>query len=327
MTTLDIGLNINENPMSSTGRRFIRSRLKTRQLTLLVALADEGNVHRAAEVLAMTQPAASKMLRDLEEMLEVPLFERLSRGVRPTEYGEALIRHARLLIESLDQAHDEIAELKEGLAGHVRVGSISSPAVSLLPAVVADVKSRWPSLTVTVEVESSSLLLDRLAQERLDIVIGRLSVEHEKLGLNYAQLTFEPVSAVVRTDHPLVQHTTLTLAMLRDIGWVVPPMGSILRHRFELMFQRASLRPPVRVVESSAPLFITKLLECSDMVAVLATDVANYYAGHGMVKILPLSMQCHMDDYGLITRADRVLSPAAERLHSALKDAGRLASQ
>ena len=310
--------------MSTAAPRFIRSRLKTRQLTLLVALADEGNIHRAADVLAMTQPAASKMLRELEQLLGVPLFERLSRGVRPTEYGLALIRHARLLIESLDQAHDEIAGLKEGLAGHVRVGSITSPAVSLLPAAVSEVKARWPSLTVTVEVESSNILLDRLAQERLDIVVGRLSIEHDKLGLHYEPLAVEPVSAVVRPHHPLMQHRTLKLSQLEDVTWIVQPMGSILRHRFELMFQRASLRPPVRVVESSAPLFVTKLIESSDMVAVLATDVANYYAEHGMVKILPLAMDCRMDDYGLITRADRLLSPAAERMYSALKDAGRL---
>ena len=311
--------------MNGPGPRAIRSRLKTRQLLLLVALADEGNIHRAAEVLAMTQPAASKMLRELEQMLGVPLFERLPRGVRPTEYGEALIRHARLLVDSLDQAQDEIAGLKEGHAGHVRVGAITSPAVRLLPDVVAQLKGRWPSLTVTVEVESSNLLLERLAQERLDLVIGRLSAEHDKLSLNYEPLTFEPVSAVVRPDHALLQQASLTLEQVENATWIVPPMGSVLRHRFELMFQRASLRPPTRVVETSAPLFITRLLERSDMLAVLAADVAEYYAARGLVAVLPLAMPCQMDDYGLITRNDRLLSPAAARLHAALQAAGTLA--
>ena len=74
---------------------FIRARLKTRQLLLLVALAEEGNIHRAAQVLNMTQPAASKLLKDLEDALEVSLFDRLPRGMRPTWYGETMIRHAR----------------------------------------------------------------------------------------------------------------------------------------------------------------------------------------------------------------------------------------
>ena len=87
---------------------FIRARLKTRQLLLLMALEEEGNIHRAAQVLNMTQPAASKLLKELEDMLGVPLFDRLPRGMRATWYGETMIRHARMALASLSQAHDEI---------------------------------------------------------------------------------------------------------------------------------------------------------------------------------------------------------------------------
>ena len=94
--------------MTNYNHWFIRARLKTRQLLLLVALSEEGNIHRAAQVLNMTQPAASKLLKDLEDVLEVPLFERLPRGMRPTWYGETMIRHARVALASLNQAHDEL---------------------------------------------------------------------------------------------------------------------------------------------------------------------------------------------------------------------------
>lgn len=234
MALFYINFHIRDNPMSS--HRYLHSRLKTRHLLLLTALADEGSVHRAAQTLVMTQPAASKMLRELEQTLDVQLFERLPRGVQPTEYGKALIRHARLVIESLDQAHDELAGLKEGQAGHVRVGAITSPAVSLLPGVIAALKREAPMLNITVEVESSNVLLERLAQDRLDLVIGRLSEEHDKLSLNYAPLTFEPVNAVVRPGHPLLRQASLTLDLLESATWIVPPLGSVLRHRFELMF-------------------------------------------------------------------------------------------
>jgi DNA-binding transcriptional LysR family regulator len=78
--------------MTTYNHWFIRARLKTRQLLLLVALAEEGNIHRAAQVLNMTQPAASKLLKELEEVLEVTLFERLPRGMQPTWYGETSMR-------------------------------------------------------------------------------------------------------------------------------------------------------------------------------------------------------------------------------------------
>jgi DNA-binding transcriptional LysR family regulator len=87
------------------------------------------------------------------------------------------------------------------------------------------------------------------------------------------------------------------------------------------MFQEEGLAPPTNTIESSALLFITRMLQQSDMVAVLATDVARYYAAHGIVSLLPLDMPCHMDAFGIITRTDRLLSPAAKVMMKALKTA------
>ncbi|KAF1050214.1 LysR substrate-binding domain-containing protein [Xylophilus sp.] len=301
---------------------YLRSRLKMRHLLLLVALDEEGNIHRAAEVLSVTQPAASKMLRELEQMLDVPLFERLPRGVRPTAYGQALIRHARFVVGSLAQAREEVQALRSGALGQVAVGAITSPAVGLLPEAVAALKRAQPGLRVALEIENSNALLERLAQDKLDLVVGRLFAEHDKLRLRYEPLAFEPVCAVVRPDHPLLAaRADLDLAAVAGAPWIVPPAGSVLRHRFELMFQRASLAPPTDVVETSALLFLTRMLEHGDMLAVLTVEVARYYASHGMLAALPLELPCHMDDFGIITRTDRLLSPAAERMVEALRSA------
>ena len=139
------------NPiMTNYTHWFIRARLKTRQLLLLVALAEEGNIHRAAQVLNMTQPAASKLLKDLEDVLEVSLFDRLPRGMRPTWYGETMIRHARVALASLNQAHDELSALKAGRFGQVSVGAITAPGLVLLPPAVAMVKREQPDLRVSL---------------------------------------------------------------------------------------------------------------------------------------------------------------------------------
>jgi DNA-binding transcriptional LysR family regulator len=309
--------------MLDTSPWYVRTRLKTRQLLLVVALADEGNVHRAAVALNMTQPAASKLLRELEEMLDAVLFERLPRGMRPTLYGEALIRHARVVLGSLDQAQEELSALRAGRLGHVAVGAITSPGVRLLPDAVAAVKRMHAKIRISVEIDTSNVLLERLAQDKLDVVIGRLSAEHDKLQLRYEPLAGEPVRAMVRRGHPLLGAAPLGLSDVQRCAWIVPPPGSVLRHRFELMFQRESLAPPSNVVESSALLFITRTIEKTDMIALLAEDVAHYYANHGMAEILPLPMECSMDDFGLITHADKLLSPAAVLMIDALRDASR----
>ena len=123
---------------------FIRARLKTRQLLLLMALEEEGNIHRAAQVLNMTQPAASKLLKELEDMLGVPLFDRLPRGMRATWYGETMIRHARMALASLSQAHDEIEALKSGRFGQVSIGAITAPGHEPDAHAVAQVKQQHP---------------------------------------------------------------------------------------------------------------------------------------------------------------------------------------
>ncbi|RQH02172.1 LysR family transcriptional regulator [Paraburkholderia dinghuensis] len=300
---------------------FIRARLKTRQLLLLVALAEEGNIHRAAQVLNMTQPAASKLLKDLEDVLEVELFERLPRGMRPTWYGESMIRHARMVLANLGQAYDEISAIKAGLFGQVGVGAITSPGIALLPQAVSYVKQAHPNLNVSLEIDTSPVLMDRLAQGKLDMVVARLNADHDKAMYRYEPLSDEPVCALVRCNHPLLSIPGLTLRDVDSAGWIVPPAGSVLRHRFDLMFQEKGLAPPINLIETSSQLFITKMLEQSDTIAVLSTAVGQYYASHGVAALLPLEMQCNMDAFGIITRRDQLPSPGARAMMRALQSA------
>lgn len=298
---------------------FIRSRLKTRQLLLLVALAEQGNIHKAAQALSMTQPAASKLLKDLEDALDVSLFDRLPRGMRPTWYGETMIRHARVALGSLNQAHDELEAAKAGQFGQVYVGAITAPGLALLPPAVALVKREHPNLQIALQIEPSDVLIDRLNQGKLDMLVARLFAQHDKTELRYEMLTDEPVCAVARPGHPLLSAPAPSLRDTVDVGWIVPPNGSVLRHRFDLMFQEEGLQAPVNVIETASLMFITKMLQQSDMVSVMAADVARYYADHGLLAILPMSLPCQMDAFGIITRRDRLLSPAAKVMLRALK--------
>src|SRR5881394_793536 len=92
----------------------LRSRLRARQLALIVAIADRRSLRRAATDLAVTQPAATRMLAELEDALGVALFERAAWGMAPTAYGDTMIRYARGMLTDLVHARDEIAALVEG---------------------------------------------------------------------------------------------------------------------------------------------------------------------------------------------------------------------
>jgi DNA-binding transcriptional LysR family regulator len=298
---------------------FIRARLKTRQLMLLIAIGDEGNIHRAAEVLSMSQPAASKLLKDLEDMLGVSLFERLPRGMRPNWFGETMIRHARIALSSLREAGNEVEALKAGRSGQVSLGAITGPALTLLPQALSMVARENPSLRIELHIESSDVLMEALAQGKLDIMIGRLFERHDKKGVRYERLADELVCAVVRPGHPMLGVAGLSLKELEKAAWIVPPTGSVLRHRFDLMFHEAGLSAPTQLIETASLLFVTKMLQQTDFVAVVPTDVARYYATYGLVAMLPIQLSCTMDAFGIITRTDWLLSPGAKVLLRALK--------
>ncbi len=300
---------------------FLKARLKTRQLLLLIALDDYRNIHRAAEELHMTQPAASKQIKDLEEMLDVRLFERLPRGMEPTIYGETMIRHARMALTSLALAHDDIVALRAGLAGQVEVGVIMSPAMGLLPRAIARIKEQAPLLRIGVQVESSNVLLDKLQRGTLDFMIGRILEKDESTGLIYEELTEEPACAVVRPGHPLLENRQLELKDIADRPWILPPPGSILRHRFDMMFRRAGLAPPVNVVDTTALLLITALLQQTDSLHVMPQEVAQYYASLNVMRILPIELPCKMDAFGIIRQQDHLLSPGADLLLKAVRAA------
>ena len=294
-----------------------------RQLLLLIALDEEHNIHRAAAALHMTQPAASKQLKDLEDLLGVRLFERLPHGMEPTLYGNTMIRQARMALISLSLAHEDVAALKSGLTGQVTVGAIMSSAMALLPRAIARVKQARPLMRVGVEFDTSNILLDRLRRGTLDFLIARVREGASSTELAYEELADESVCVVARRGHPLLRRAGLELADIADAAWVLPPQGSTLRHRCDMMFHRAGLAPPGNVVETTALLLTVSLLLQTDTVHLMALDIARYYADLDILAIVPVDVPVRMDGFGIITRRKYLLSPSATILLDAVRSVAR----
>lgn len=299
---------------------FLRARLRTRHLLLLSAIGEEGNICRAAEMLSMSQPAASRLLRELEQIIGANLFERQARGVKANWYGEALIRHARNALSSLTEAAAEIDALKAGRTGQVNVGSISGPAAGLVPRAVIRVANGYPLVRVRISVDTSDNLVNLLGDGRIDIMVGRLPSQQDGSRFSFERLGSEAVCAVARNGHPLLLKQGLDLAQLAGAAWIVPPAGNALRREFELMFRQAGLECPGRLIETASPMVVTKLLDETDLIAVLPRDVAAHYTACGLVAEMPIDLDCNMEPYGVITRKGWLLSPAAQLICDTLED-------
>lgn len=300
--------------------RFVRSHLKTRHLVLLVELGRHGSIMHAADAANLTQPAASKLLGELEHALGVQLFERLPRGVTPTWFGQVMIRRAGAALAEMDAAHQEVMELLSGLRGRVDVGSVLTPSASLIPEAVNLLKSRQPRVLVSISVDTSKLLVQRLRGGELDVVIGRILDTAAASELNFEPITDEPHGIIVRAGHPLLQRDDLSLPDLVRQGWILPPTGSILRDRLTALFLSNGLEPPAETVETLALPVVANLLIGSDMLVALPCELVQPYLQSGLLAVLPFELGLRMDLYGIITRRGHQLSPGAAAMLETLRE-------
>jgi DNA-binding transcriptional LysR family regulator len=302
---------------------YLRSRLKMRQVLLLVALDEQRNMHRAAASLRMTQPAATRLLGGLERMLGLKLFERGPRGLTPNAYGESLIRHARAMLATLDHAREEMNSLAEGAAGRIALGALLVAAPVLVPLALARFKQRHPRHTVLVLEGSATALLPALRRGALDLVVGRVSSDVPAEGLGFEAFHNEPMQVVARVGHPLARRRTLALRDLAREMWIVPAPDAPYRRRLDAAFRQAGVAPPQRLVESVSVAVNKMLVQRSDMLAVMPRTVAREYAALGLLRILPVKLPPPSGPVGVITAIGRPLTPAAADLVQALREAAR----
>jgi DNA-binding transcriptional LysR family regulator len=207
-----------------------------------------------------------------------------------------------------------LATLQASLSGQVNLGVILTPSMTLVPQVIALTKAEAPRLNIGIEVDTNNRLLKRLKNGQLDFLITRLLPQQDESDLVYEALSEESECAVVRVSHPLLARSDLSLKELAGTGWVLSPRGSLLRHRFDLLFRRSDLTPPSNVVETTAMSVTQSLLQQTDFMHIMPLDIARHYVNFCELAILPIGLPCKMDSYGLILQRDRLLLPGANPL-------------
>jgi DNA-binding transcriptional LysR family regulator len=296
-------------------------RISARQIVLLNALDEHRNLRRAAAAIHTTQPAATALLQQLEQALNVSLFERHSRGMRPTPYGEVMIRYARGVLHDFEHAEDEITALGRGAAGLVRVGTVMGPMPTLLKRSVSAFKAANPRVRLSILVDTSDLLIPGLVRGDLDVVLGRLPDQFENSDLNVELFEKgEPMSVVARPGHKLFDAKSVDIADLVDLTWILHPSGSPMRRRVEAALQVASLTKAIDIIETASILAATALIEGTDMISVVPRDVAQHYANYGLLRIVPIELPIAMANLGIITRKTKDLSPATQGFLACLQE-------
>jgi DNA-binding transcriptional LysR family regulator len=297
---------------------YLQINLKARHLRLLIAVDMYRNLTQVADVTHVTVPAVSKLLAEIEHGLGLKLFSRTVKGLIPTPYGDCLIRHARAMMATVQQARDELNALSSGTDGKVNIGMLPVSASMLLPQALSLLKQRMPTINMRVIEGTIDSLLPKLWQGHLDLVVGRLPPPDSLSGFEEKELLEETVMLMTGRDHPLARRKALKWSDLRPYPWILPLPGSILREPLERVLQANDVPLSDNYIETLSTHIMHAHLQVSDFIAAMS-DTASDDALQPL-HVLPISLPRLLRPAGVLWNHNRGLTPCAQLMVSCLEE-------
>jgi len=282
-----------------------------RHLKSMLAVIEEGSLGKAAQRLNVSQPALTKSIQRLEEHLGVRLFDRLSRGMKPTFYAESLQGYAKAACIGMAEAETRIAALRNGTEGVLTVAAPPQIATDLLPYILVRLSEERPKLQVRIVSQNKDLFVD-LLDGRFDLVVGMLYDELPGETLAKQWLFDDKLVLVMSTKHPLSKRKSFEPKDLMAEKWVFADGDTWNQHRLKLYFEQAGLPVPFARMESRNPAVLKSIVEVSDFVTVIARLGVEKEVSAGLLKTVDLPSPLMQRPIGVVRRAGEPLSPAAK---------------
>lgn len=300
--------------------------LKFRHLLLIDTLGRTGNMHLAAEQMSLSQPALSKMLREIENQFGFPLFERLPRSMPPTALGGEVVRYAQIALNDARGFVARIDSLRAGGHGHLRVGGIFAATAVALPQAIISIKKRWPLLAIEVVEQTSDHLMEMLKARTLDLAIGRFTEPQQQQLFDFRPMGPEPFCLVVNRRHPLTgQDRRYSLGELLAWPWILYPQGTPIRRQMEEAFAAAGVATPHNTVETISMQTFLQVLQGGPMIGMLPEAMAAAHLHGGLLSVLNTDLRLAPQEYGVLTRRSEPLTEIAREFMALLLEPEALA--
>ncbi len=301
-------------------------RIKFRHLQAFVEVVRQKSVNRAAELLHVSQPAVTKTIRELEDILGVSLFEREGRGIRATRHGEVFMRHAGATLTALRQAVDSVSQESARAGPPVRVGALPTVSARIMPQAMTRFLAEDTGSAVKIVTGENAVLIEQLRLGDLDLVVGRLAAPEKMTGLSFEHLYSERVLFVVRAGHPLLAPATNVFDRLRDFPVLIPTRNSVIRPIVEQFLIAHGVPLPPTQIETVSDSFGRAYLRMSEAVWIISEGVVAGDIADGVLAALPLDTDDTRGPVGLTMRADTVPSLTLSLLMQAIRSASAEAS-
>ena len=290
----------------------IGRRLKLRDLHILFAVVHWGSMAKAATALAMTQPAVSKVIANLEDALRVRLLDRSSRGIEPTLYAHALLKRGHVVFDELRQGIRDIEFLADPTVGEVRIASSELFCAGLLPAAIDTVSRRYPQIVVhVVQANTATLEFRELRERNVDVLLARIPGSFAADDLDIEFLFDDPHHVVVGARSRWARNRKITLAALVNEPWTFPP-NQVVHALIDEAFKAQGLAAPKERVIAGSILLRNQLLATGRFLTVLPNSVLKYNAKQWSLKALPIDLGVKPRAVAIVTLKHRTVSPVVQ---------------
>ncbi|OGA73023.1 MAG: hypothetical protein A3G81_03335 [Betaproteobacteria bacterium RIFCSPLOWO2_12_FULL_65_14] len=306
-------------------------RLRLRHIELLTVLREQPTVRGAARQLNLSQPAVSKMLREIENVFGAPLFERSRTGVTPNALGQAAIRRATVICNEVAVTEAEVSALRSGASAVLRIGTFS--ITSIATVAVARLRAVQPGVAIRIREGAVSDLLGKLMAGELDCVFGALAPDvlgAEAIGeLASEVIRQDRVSVVASSSHRLARARRLHWKDLLQEAWVLQPHNSLVRRAFMAAYFDQGLSPPSAAVEALSPITMAELIELdARLLGAMRSENVPLQQSRGQLVMLPVTPVAPLPPLALFSRRTPTgRSPIVERFVEALHWAAALRSR
>lgn len=303
-------------PPSAIRYERLLSRLRMRQLALIDALHVHGSLQRAAQLLHMSQPAASQMLREIERMLDLPLYERHARGLRPTVAGHRIAASARTILGALQVMAEELQAAEREAHRPLRVGAI--PAAFGLVTAALDRLQQHPWLRLQVQEDEHPALQAGVASGELDVALLRRP-DGAVANRRFVPLRSDRMVLAASPRHPAAALERVRWRDLAGSRWQLPPPAFAVRGLLDDRLRRAGIMPVAHPVQVVAPTLLRAVFAAADDVVIPAPWAVVAAFEPGAVAVLKLPLRAPLPPLGALYRADGE-TPALRELLMLLRD-------
>ena len=307
-----------------TAAEHLLARLRFRHLQLIAEVERTGSLSRAAQALSLTQPALSKALKDIEDMLGFEIFHRSARGLQKTRQGAVVVHGASLLLRELlhVQAEAEAAGADGDVAGVLRLGTSAFLAVGLLPPVISRLTHLTPPLAVRLHEDTVPRLFESLLAGDLDALVTLYNpdVMASTAGrdLRFEKISDERYLVIAPLGHPLARARKVSWQTLAETPWVLTVKPSLARVLVEDSFRRHGLAPPVPICETDGPITAAHMVAAGVGLSSVPETTANDALKSKSVSLVKLQTPQATATLGLVYRTASADHPRVSLLRQAL---------